>query len=74
MLEEAAARFKNNADIHYLQSAYFYQIGNRLDAIRNLEKGLVKNAEGLELTFEVTPYMKNDPAIVKILKQHAQHH
>ncbi|HIB84371.1 MAG TPA: tetratricopeptide repeat protein, partial [Chromatiaceae bacterium] len=72
MLEEAANKFRNNADIHYLQSAYFYQIGNRMDAIRNLEKGLVKNVAGHGLTFEVTPYMKNDPAIVKILKRYAR--
>ncbi len=71
-LDEAATRFDNNAEIHFLQSAYQYQIGNRRDAVRNLDKGLNKDVNGYDLTFEVTPYMKNDPAIIQILKKHAR--
>lgn len=69
-LESAAKLYINNAEFYYIKSAWYYQIGNRNEALLNLEIGLMKNWKKFKTIFKHTAYMKEDPIILHLIEQY----
>ncbi len=69
-LDDAIEVFDRNAEFYYAKSAIYYQIGNRKEAMLQLETGLLKEWKKHKLLFNITPYMKNDPCIIDLIEQY----
>ncbi len=71
LLDEACEEFETPADLVYVKSAYYYLIGNRKEALLNLERGLLVEHAGHPVIFEIAPNMEKDTSVQQVINQYA---
>jgi hypothetical protein len=70
VLNEAQVKFEGEADIFYIKSVFYYQVGNRHDALINLEKGLLMNFNEHIMIFDMDDSLLEDSAVQQVIEQY----
>lgn len=70
VLDDACEEFDDPADIIYVKSAYYFLIGNKKEALLNLEKALLIDFKLHPIIFEVAPKMEKDLAVQQVMNQY----
>ena len=72
VLNEAEHKYEENADIFYIKSVFYHQVGNRHEALINLERGLLTNFEEHKVIFEMDESLLNDVAVMQVIEQYRE--
>ncbi len=70
VLNEAEAKYEGDAEIFYIKSVFYYQAGNRHEAIMNLEKGLLANFKEHPMIFDMNDSLLSDAAVIQVIEQY----
>lgn len=70
VLNEAELKYENSADIFYIKSVFYFQAGNRHEALLNLERGLLTNFNEHTIIFEMDDSLLDDPAVLQVIEQY----
>lgn len=70
VLQEAEAKYEGDADILYIKSVFYFQAGNRHEALLNLERGLLMNFNEHTLIFEMDDTLLDDAAVIQVIEQY----
>ena len=70
VLNEAEAKYEGSADILYIKAVFYIQVGNRHEALLNLERGLLMNFNEHTLIFEMDDSLLDDAAILQVIEQY----
>jgi tetratricopeptide (TPR) repeat protein len=70
VLTEAEHKYESSADIYYIKSVFYFQVGNRHEAIINLERGLLLNFNEHTLVFEMDDSLLDDHAVIMAIDQY----
>ena len=70
ILNEAEVKYENSADIFYIKSVFYFQVGNRHEALLNLERGLLTNFDEHILVFEMDDSLLDDGAVLQVIEQY----
>jgi tetratricopeptide (TPR) repeat protein len=68
-LSNAADKFDNPADIYYIKFVFYNQIGNKNEALVNLQKALLINFDEHKTIFEMDERMAQDESILAVIEQ-----
>lgn len=68
-LNKAAEVFDNPADIFYIKFVFYNQIGNRSEALINLQHGLMINFEEHKTIFEMDERLLEDEMVLELIEQ-----
>jgi tetratricopeptide (TPR) repeat protein len=70
VLTEAEKKYENNADIFYIKSVFYLQIGNRHEAFLNLERGLLIDFEQHSIIFEMDDSLLDNDSVLQLIEQY----
>ncbi len=70
VLTEAEQKYEDNADIFYIKSVFYFQIGNRHEALLNLERGLLMNFNEHTIIFEMDDSLLDNDSILQVIEQY----
>ena len=70
VLHEAELKYENSADILYIKSVFYFQVGNRHEAMLSLERGLLTNFNEHVLIFEMDDSLLDDAAVIQVIEQY----
>lgn len=70
VLNEAEVKYENSADIFYIKAVFYLQVGNRHEALLNLERGLLTNFDEHTLIFEMDDSLLDDSAVLQVIEQY----
>ena len=70
VLNEAEQRYENSADIFYIKAVFYFQAGNRHEALLNLERGLITSFSEHLMIFEMDDSLLDDPAVLQVIEQY----
>ncbi|MBS1612878.1 MAG: tetratricopeptide repeat protein [Bacteroidetes bacterium] len=70
VLSEAEHKFDGSADIYYVKTVFYYQAGNRHEALINLEKGLLANFDEHTMIFEMDESLLDVDAVLQVIEQY----
>jgi tetratricopeptide (TPR) repeat protein len=70
VMNEAQVKFEGESDILYIKSVFYFQVGNRHDALINLEKGLLMNFDGHVMIFDMDDTLLEDDAVLQVIEQY----
>lgn len=70
VLNEAEVKYENCADIFYIKTVFYLQVGNRHEALLNLERGLLLNFDEHTLIFEMDDSLLDDSAVLQVIEQY----
>ena len=70
VLDDACDQFDDAAEIIYVKSAYYFLVGNKKEALLNLEKALLIDYKLHPVVFEITPQMEKDAAVQQLVNQY----
>lgn len=70
VLTEAESKYEGSADIYYIKAVFYLQVGNRHEAMLNLERGLLLNFDEHIMLFDMDESLQNDPAITQVIEQY----
>ncbi|MDB5285023.1 MAG: hypothetical protein JWO06_4098 [Bacteroidota bacterium] len=70
VLNEAEQKYEGAADIFYIKSVFYYQVGNRHESLLNLERGLLTNFAEHILIFEMDDTLLDDAAVLQVIEQY----
>jgi tetratricopeptide (TPR) repeat protein len=68
-LNKAAELFDNPADIFFIKFVFYNQIGNRSEALVNLQKGLLLNFDEHNTIFDMDEKLRHDVGLLTIIEQ-----
>jgi tetratricopeptide (TPR) repeat protein len=68
-LTAAAEKFDNPADIYYIKFVFYNQIGNRNEALVNLQNALLLNFEEHTTIFEMDERLETDETVINMIEQ-----
>ena len=70
VLTEAEQKYEDNADIFYIKSVFYFQIGNRHEALLNLERGLLMNFNEHTIIFEMDDSLLDNESVLQVIEQY----
>lgn len=70
ILNAAAQKFDNPADIHYIKFVFYNQIGNKSEALVSLQRGLMINFDEHTTIFEMDERFLDDSSILEVIEQY----
>ncbi|HWB64306.1 MAG TPA: tetratricopeptide repeat protein [Chitinophagales bacterium] len=70
VLTEAEMKYEGQADLLYIKSVFYFQVGNRHEALINLERGLLMNFDEHRIIFDMDESLKNDAAVIQVIEQY----
>lgn len=70
ILTEAEQKYDDCADILYIKAVFYYQAGNKNEALLNLEKGLLLSYDEHYIIFEMDENLRNDEVVMQIIDQY----
>lgn len=70
VLSEACEKFDYHADIFYIKAVFYFQTGNRHEALINLERGLILNFAEHTLMFDMDETLAEDPVVLQVIEQY----
>lgn len=70
VLNEAEVKYENSADIFYIKSVFYFQVGNRHEALLNLERGLLMSFDEHTMIFEMDDSLLDDDAVLQVIEQY----
>lgn len=68
LLENASARFAENAEIYYTKFLLLYETGKKKTALSALAKGLELDYELRKLVFDINPDLLNDQIVMNLVE------
>ena len=68
-LNDAAKKFDNPAEIFYIKFVFYNQIGNRNEALVNLQNGLMINFDEHATIFEMDERLADDDGVLNMIEQ-----
>ncbi len=72
VLQEAEQKYENCADIFYIKSVFYFHVGNRHEALLNLERGLLINFNEHTMIFEMDDSLLDNHAVMQVIEQYRQ--
>ena len=70
VLVEAEQKYEGSADIYYIKSVFYFEVGNRHEALINLERGLLLNFEEHVVIFEMEDSLLKDSVVLQVIEQY----
>lgn len=70
VLHEAEQKFENSADIFYIKSVFYFQAGNKHEAILNLERGLLTNFDEHTIIFDMDDSLLDNETVLSVIEQY----
>ena len=70
LLNDAEKKFEAEADILYIKSVFYYQAGNKHEAVLTLEKALMLDFDAHNMIFELDENLQKDEAILQVIEQY----
>jgi tetratricopeptide (TPR) repeat protein len=70
VLHEAEHKFENSADILYIKAVFYFQAGNKHEALLNLERGLLMNFDEHTIIFDIDDSLLDNPAVIQVIEQY----
>jgi tetratricopeptide (TPR) repeat protein len=70
VLSEAEMKYEGSADLFYIKSVFYFQVGNRHEALLNLEKGLLTCFDEHTIIFEMDSTLIEDAAVMQVIEQY----
>lgn len=70
VLHEAEVKYENSADIFYIKSVFYFHVGNRHEALLNLERGLLTNFHEHTMIFEMDDSLLDNHAVIQVIEQY----
>jgi tetratricopeptide (TPR) repeat protein len=70
VLNEAEVKYEGSADIYYIKAVFYIQVGNRHEALLNMERGLLLNFNEHNLVFDMDETLRDDDAILQVIEQY----
>ena len=70
VLHEAEQKYEGSADIFYIKSVFYFQVGNNHEALINLERGLLVNFSEHGLIFDMDEGLLENPAVLQVIEQY----
>jgi tetratricopeptide (TPR) repeat protein len=70
VLTEAENKFEKNADIFYIKSVLYLQIGNKHEGLLNLERGLLVNFDEHSIIFQMDESLLDNNAVLQVIEQY----
>ncbi len=70
LLNDAAAKFEGDADILYIKAVFYYQAGNKHEALLTLETALMLDFDAHTMIFELDDNLLSDEAILQVIEQY----
>ena len=69
-MHEAEQKYEGAADIFYIKSVFYFQVGNNHEALINLERGLLVNFDEHILVFEMDESLLDNDAVLQVIEQY----
>ena len=69
-MNEAELKYESSADIFYIKAVFYFQVGNRHEALLNLERGLLTNFNEHTLIFEMDDSLLDNEAVLQVIEQY----
>lgn len=70
VLTEAEVKYEGSADICYIKCVFYHQVGNRNEALLNLERGLMLSFHEHPLIFDMDESLMDDTTVLQIIEQY----
>lgn len=70
VLTEAEHKFDGSADIFYIKSVFYHQVGNKHEALINLERGLLRGFDEHHMIFEMDETLRENDAYLQVIEQY----
>jgi len=70
VLVEAEQKYEGSADIYYIKSVFYFEVGNRHEALINLERGLLLNFDEHVVIFEMEDSLLSDSVVLQTIEQY----
>jgi tetratricopeptide (TPR) repeat protein len=70
LMNAAEAKFEGEADLLYVKAVFYYQAGNKHEAILTLEKALMIDFDAHNVIFELDDNILSDEAILQVIEQY----
>ncbi|MES2620534.1 MAG: tetratricopeptide repeat protein [Bacteroidota bacterium] len=70
VLNEAEQKYENSADIFYIKSVFYFHVGNRHEALLNLERGLLANFNEHTMIFEMDDSLLDNESVLQVIEQY----
>lgn len=70
VLNEAELKYEASADIFYIKAVFYYRVGNRHEALLNLERGLLTDFDQHTLVFEMDETLLDDQTFLQAIEQY----
>ena len=70
LMNDAESKFEGEADLLYVKAVFYYQAGNKHEAILTLEKALMVDFDAHTMIFELDDNILSDETILQVIEQY----